>query len=99
MEQIKEKRASQPVREVPIVVSAKGAAQVAITGDFTRWSKDGIRLRRGQNDEWRTTLELQPGEYQYKLLIDGEWADDPQAAARVPNPYGGTNCLLKVPPR
>lgn len=101
MEQVKPDRKSShaSLREVPFVIRAKGASQVAITGEFTRWSNEGVRLKKGPNDEWRTTLELQPGEYQYRLLIDGQWADDPQAADRVPNPFGGQNCVLKVPPR
>ena len=102
MEQTKlEKKSSPPAavkREVPIVVRAKGAREVAVTGDFTKWSSEGIRLRKGPNDEWRTILELEPGEYQYRLLIDGSWQDDPLAARRVPNPYGGENCVLKVLP-
>lgn len=101
MEQTKLERKSSPTaskREVPIVVRAKGASEVAVTGDFTQWSKEGIRLRKGPNDEWRTILELEPGEYQYRLLVDGNWQDDPQAARRVPNPFGGQNCVLKVPP-
>ena len=102
MEQVKsDRKVPASVREVPIVVRAKGAGSVAITGDFTRWSPDGLRLRKGPNDEWRATLALEPGEYQYKLLIDGVWEDDPLATHRVPNPFGGLNCILKVqaPPK
>ena len=44
-------------------------------------------------------LELEPGEHQYRLVIDGVWQDDPQAVKRVPNPYGGFNSVLRVPPR
>ena len=86
-------------REVPFTVRAKGASEVVVTGDFTQWTRDGIRLRKGPNDEWRTVLELEPGEHQYRLVIDGNWQDDPQATKRVPNPYGGYNSVLRVPAR
>jgi 1,4-alpha-glucan branching enzyme len=86
-------------REVPFTVRAKGANEVVVTGDFTQWTRDGIRLRKGPNDEWRTVLELEPGEHQYRLVIDGNWQDDPQATKRVPNPYGGYNSVLRVPAR
>ena len=86
-------------REVPFTVRAKGASEVVVTGDFTQWTRDGIRLRKGPNDEWRTVLELEPGEHQYRLVIDGNWQDDPQATKRVPNPYGGHNSVLRVPAR
>jgi 1,4-alpha-glucan branching enzyme len=84
------------VAEVPFVVRARGARQVSITGDFTGWSKEGLPLRKAPSGEWRTVLELRPGEYQYRLVIDGEWSDDPQATRRVSNPFGGENCILQV---
>jgi len=86
------------VRQVPIVVNAEGASEVSITGDFTEWSEEGIALRRSGNGEFRTVLQLEPGEYQYRLLIDGEWKDDPRAPRRVANPSGTENCILEVPP-
>ena len=93
-------KSSQTVtREVPFTVRAKGASEVVVTGDFTQWTREGIRLRKGPNDEWRTVLELEPGEHQYRLVIDGNWQDDPQATKRVPNPYGGHNSVLRVPAR
>jgi hypothetical protein len=85
-------------REVPVVIRANGAKSVVLTGDFTRWSKEGIRLRKRSGDEWETTLTLLPGEYQYRLIVDGDWQDDPQATRRVPNPFGSQNCLLRVSP-
>jgi hypothetical protein len=84
-------------QEVPIVVRATGARSVIITGDFTEWSPEGIRLHRISADEWDTTLALAPGEYQYRLIVDGNWQDDPEATRRVPNPFGGENCVLRVP--
>jgi hypothetical protein len=69
---------------------------VILTGSLTRWSRDGIRLRRGPGDVWKTTLDLGPGVYEYRLIVDGEWRDDPRASRRVSNPYGGENCVLEV---
>jgi len=86
-------------REVPFTARAKGASEVIVTGEFTKWSNEGIRLRKGPHDEWRTVLELEPGEYQYRLVVDGIWQDDPQAQKRVPNPFGGHNSVLRVPAR
>lgn len=74
------------------------AREVTVTGDFTGWSKDKVRLTRDGKGEWTGVLELAPGEYQYRLLVDGEWRDDPLAQTRVPNQFGSTNCVLKVSP-
>jgi hypothetical protein len=96
-----ERRKPSPVaaRQVPFIVRAKGASEVVLTGEFTQWTPDGIRLRKGTSDEWRAVLALEPGEYQYRLVIDGHWQEDPQASKRVPNPYGGFNSVLMVPAR
>jgi 1,4-alpha-glucan branching enzyme len=87
------------IRGVAFIVRAKGASEVVLTGDFTQWTQEGIRLRKGASDEWRAVLSLEPGEYQYLLVIDGHWQEDPQASKRVPNPYGGFNSVIQVPAR
>jgi 1,4-alpha-glucan branching enzyme len=92
-----EKVASRPpARRVAIVVNAPDAKEVRVTGDFTRWVKQGIRLSHDGNGQWRTALPLDPGQYQYRLLVDGEWKDHAEATERVPNPFGSENCVLKV---
>ena len=84
------------MRRIPVLVRAVGAGAVAITGDFNRWAAEGIRLSHEGNGTWRTALELAPGEYQYRILVDGQWRDHPEASKRVPNPYGTQNCVLVV---
>jgi len=83
-------------RRVTIVVRAPEAKDVRITGDFTRWAEQGIRLSSDGRGHWRTVLPLGPGDYQYRLLVDGIWQDHADAADRVPNPFGSENCVLKV---
>jgi 1,4-alpha-glucan branching enzyme len=83
-------------KNVPFVTRLEGAQAVSITGDFTLWSKDGIPLQKGSDGTWKASLKLSPGEYQYRLLVDGEWRDDVEAQKRVPNPYGSENGVLSV---
>jgi AMP-activated protein kinase-like protein len=92
MEQIRK----DPVLAVPYLVRLESARDVVLTGDFTGWTPTGIPLTRGPNGQWSTTLQLRPGEYQYRLIVDGEWRNDPQAVKRVPNPYGSENSVLNV---
>jgi hypothetical protein len=86
-------------RPVAVIVQALHAEEVVITGDFTGWSPEGIPLTRGSGGEFRGTLSLEPGQYQYRLRVDGQWADHPDASKRVPNPFGSQNCVLDVPAR
>jgi hypothetical protein len=81
---------------VPFSANLPAASDVKITGDFTRWTGGGIPLRNEVDGSWRTVLSLLPGIYEYRLIIDGDWADHGEALARVSNPYGGENCVLTV---
>jgi hypothetical protein len=84
------------LKKVPLRIRADGAKEVVLTGDFTQWAKDKIRLTPSTGGEWITSLELAPGEYQYRLIVDGEWRDHADAAHRVPNSFGTQNCVLVV---
>lgn len=87
----------KPVRKtVPLSVRIPDAREVVLTGEFTGWAKDRIRLSQSADGRWIGTADLAPGDYQYRLLVDGEWRDDPDAQVRVPNSFGTTNCILKV---
>lgn len=86
------------LKEVPLTVRAPGAREVIVTGDFTGWSREGRPLRKGVDGDWRTILAFLPGEYQYRLIIDGRWSDDAHATQRVPNPYGSQNGVFRVQP-
>jgi 1,4-alpha-glucan branching enzyme len=84
-------------RRVRFSVRLPQADEVVLTGDFSAWTPEGIPLHHDGEKEWYTVLELAPGEYQYRLRVDGEWHDDPGAAKRVPNPFGTENDVLLVP--
>ena len=83
-------------KKVSFAVKLPGAREVVLTGDFTAWARDRVRLAPAPNSEWTTTLELKPGEYQYRLIVDGQWRDHSEAKRRVPNAYGSQNCVMTV---
>ena len=45
---------------------------------------------------WVKELSLPPGNYEYRMVVDGEWIPDPWTDNYVPNPFGGINSVLKV---
>jgi hypothetical protein len=81
---------------VRFLAKIEGAKEVVLAGDFTEWTKDQIKLNPIGSGEWEAVLNLAPGEYQYRLLVDGEWRDHSEAARRVPNAFGSENCVLTV---
>ncbi|MFH1680111.1 MAG: glycogen-binding domain-containing protein, partial [Candidatus Eisenbacteria bacterium] len=46
---------------------------------------------------WQLVVDLPPGRYQYKFVIDEKtWKEDPNNPQRVDDGYGGYNSLLVV---
>lgn len=85
-----------PRRQVTLVAPIAGAGEVVATGDFTGWSTKGVHLKRRRDGAWSATLELTPGEYQYRLLVDGRWENNPAAERHAANPFGSDNDVLVV---
>ena len=72
------------------------AKRVSLSGDFNGWSPDATPMQRYDDGHWETTVELAPGRYQYKLIVDGEWIVDPAAQKNVPNEHGSLNSVIEV---
>jgi hypothetical protein len=80
---------------VTLVVPIDEAGEVVATGDFTDWSPEGVPLKRRRDGAWSRTLYLLPGRYEYRLLVDGHWGNNP-AAEHSDNPYGSAKDILIV---
>lgn len=83
-------------KRVTLVVPRLEAADVVATGDFTSWSREGVRLKRRSDGGWSAAVTVAPGEHQYRLLVDGEWRNNPAAKRRVPNAFGSENDVFVV---
>ena len=72
------------------------AATVAIAGTFNEWRPDVTPMLRVGPDRWVKDLALPPGNYEYRLVVDGMWMPDPSARETVPNQFGEQNSVLNV---
>lgn len=52
------------------------ARLVTLAGGFNGWNPLSLPFTR-HNGEWACRIDLGPGRYEYKLVIDGVWAPDP----------------------
>lgn len=83
--------------EVTFQLDRPEAATVHVAGEFNNWQAGEIALEKGDDGIWRMTLDIEPGTYQYKFLVDGrDWIEDPNNPDKVPDPYGGNNSVLTV---
>lgn len=76
---------------VSFELMAPNAKEVVVTGDFTSWSSTGIAMKKGSNGNWKTAVNLKPGKYEYKFVVDGQWWNDPNNKATVTNSFGSLN--------
>lgn len=93
--------AQGPPREVVVRFKDSQAGDVRIAGDFNGWVPDrGVRsliASEGQERVWTKVLTLEPGTYQYRYVVDGEWREDPSNPQSAPGPTGQPNSILHVP--
>ncbi|MEW6158606.1 MAG: isoamylase early set domain-containing protein [Verrucomicrobiota bacterium] len=76
--------------------TAPTALRVQLVGDFTQWQEQPVEMQNQGDGIWRAVIDLPPGIYHYRFLVDGEWRDDPECALRVPNPFGTENAVREV---
>jgi 1,4-alpha-glucan branching enzyme len=83
-------------RKVTFSYAAPEALSVLLAGDFTGWQQAPLPLKKDKSGVWTRTIALPAGRYEYRLLVDGQWRDDPQCPHRQPNQFGGQNCVCLV---
>ncbi|MDY0150847.1 MAG: alpha-amylase family glycosyl hydrolase [Candidatus Cloacimonas sp.] len=70
-----------------------GKHQVGLAGDFSNWQ---IVLMEDFGGVYLIAIDLAPGEYRYKFIVDGNWIYDESNPQRSADPYGGFHSLLNV---
>lgn len=71
----------------------EGARKASLAGDFTGWQLMPLRVRKGTAS---TAVDLPPGRYQYKLVIDGAWVTDPDNDHWAISPIGTVNSVAVI---
>jgi 1,4-alpha-glucan branching enzyme len=84
-------------QEVVLEFVSPTAREVKVAGAFNDWHPESTPLIKTKDGEWVVRLMLRAGEYEYRLIVDGQWIEDPEADQRAANPHGGFNSVLRVP--
>lgn len=77
-------------------ITAPGAQQVELRGDFNRWGKDPIVLTPYKKGYFETSVALAAGEYKYVFAIDGTEIPDPSNQDRQTLADGREICIKTV---
>lgn len=83
-------------KRVYFTLHAPEAGAVYVAGTFNDWDPSARPLKRGKKGVWRTWMNLSPGQYEYRFVVDERWQEDPACGKRIPNDYGGYNSVLEV---
>lgn len=79
------------------------AKAVFLAGEFNDWDPTANPMLRGDDGEWTASLELAPGRYEHKFVVDGEWCCEPGCTALtvecgrcIVNVFGTMNRVREV---
>jgi 1,4-alpha-glucan branching enzyme len=85
-------------RKIRLECRVPEAKRVCVAGSFNNWQPNAAPMQQEAEGLWTLDLELPPGTYQYRFVVDGcRWCSDPKATDTVPNPFGDSNAVLRVP--
>lgn len=88
---------SQKENAVVFVTLYPRAGNVQIAGDFNNWQPEYSPMQKvGESGVWQTEMNLMPGRYRYRLVVDGQWQQDPYNELTELNPFGGFNSVIVV---
>ena len=92
----KKPKVTEKVKRTEFSLSAPQAQSVFLSGDFNQWDLSSHPLKRDKKGMWKISLNLNPGQYEYRFFVDGEWQTDPSCSDFVENPFGTSNGLKIV---
>lgn len=75
-------------------LDAPEALRVQLAGDFNSWIPDGNEMELS-NGIWQKMLELAPGRYRYRYVVDGRWQPDPLNKCVEPSPFGNNDSVIE----
>ena len=70
---------------------------VELAGAFNDWNPDKNPMKfNSETNSYSCTLELAPGDHEYKFIVDGEWIIDDSNPNFASNDFGTLNSIISV---
>ena len=84
-------------RKVLFSLEAAPGPAAAVAGSFNDWDPTATPMKYDPvSQSYSAVIELIPGDYEYKFVLDGEWLLDEANPGFFPNDFGTLNSVLKV---
>lgn len=84
-------------KQIEFNIAAPNAKDIYVVGDFNHWKiNEESRLSKLADGRWNKKLDLTPGRYKYKYVIDGEWVLDSQNNEREQNSFGTFDSVINL---
>ncbi|WP_033960462.1 glycogen-binding domain-containing protein [Psychroserpens jangbogonensis] len=68
---------------------------VIVAGSFNKWNEHLFRMYKIENG-WELKVQMKPGEYDYRFIVDGQWMEDPSNPDKVKNEFSEFNSRINV---
>lgn len=89
--------AKEKAKEIYFSLNAPEAGKVYVAGDFNKWAiDDGSLAMRSAGGAWNKAINLSPGRYRYRFVVDDRWMEDPGNSLQESNPFGGIDSVVEV---
>ena len=89
------KKSRKEKRQFTFNHKSKVYNKVQLAGEFNDWNPELSSLEF-INDQWQTQLFLNPGKYQYQIVLDGEWQLDYDNPNSESNSSGSINSVINI---
>jgi hypothetical protein len=87
---------SHEKQKVVLDFSQQLGNEIKIAGEFNDWIPDGGIETIYEQDGIKKVFYVSPGDYEYRLVVDGRWKNDPTNPNKILNPLGVHNSMLHV---
>ena len=77
-------------------LAAPDAREVFLAGEMTDWDAGKVAMQRDADGTWHTALDLEPGQWLYKFVVDGQWVADPATPDHDADGRGGQHSFVFV---
>lgn len=85
-----------PRRAVTFILEDAPGKDVRVDGSFNGWKPEKQLVDKENTGFYSCRMLLEPGTYEYKFVVDGEWKLDESNPNFAPNSLGSLNSVLVV---